>query len=610
MCLFCATQGLSASWQTFDHDLASLGGGSLAEVPADPATVASVSLTGQQNIDGLLYGSRWSGAITYSFPDARSDYEATYSEADLGFGAVSFNQQQAARYILEGTSPYGGGPKMTLTAFESFTNATISDAGSNGADIRIAKSGEASPTAYAYIPHSSYYGGDVWFGTSYDYSTPRVGNYAYVTMIHELGHALGLKHGHTVDGLGSIALSADRDSMEFSVMTYRPYIGASTTRGYTNETYGFAQTYMMYDIAALQQLYGADFTTNSGSTVYSWSAVTGEAFVNGVGQGAPGTGAGGSSNRIFQTIWDGDGIDTYDLSNYTTNLAIDLNPGSWSLFSAAQRANLGDGHYARANVFNALQFQGDARSLIENAIGGSGADTIVGNVADNSLTGGGGNDLLEGSAGVNTAVYSGNFSDYTWSQNANGSLNIADLRAGGADGIDTLRNIQYLAFHDQTVAVADHLGTVNTTVDTGNIFPWSVETRAYDAQSRLSTVTSKQDNGTTFFTDYNLSKANPWNYSVSTYDSADHLAFVSIYKDVLLVTSYDATNTAPWNQAISGYDTAGRLDYVTVVNDDGTSAYTVYDDTTRVDFTTYTYDASNKLVHTFTQYDDGTSLFI
>jgi serralysin len=610
MCLMCATQGLSASWQTFDHDLASSGGGSFAAAPADAGTVASVGLTGEQNIDGLLYGTRWSGAITYSFPDARADYEVTYSEADNGFGAVSFNQQQAARYILEGTSPYSGGPKMTLTAFESFTEATISDAGSDGADIRIAKSSEASPTAYAYIPHSSYYGGDVWFGTSSDYSNPRVGNYQYATMLHELGHALGLKHGHTADGLGSIALSADRDSMEFSVMTYRPYIGASSTRGYTNETYGYAQTYMMYDIAALQQLYGADFTTNSGSTVYSWSAVTGETFVNGVGQGAPGTGTGGSSNRIFETIWDGGGIDTYDLSNYTTNLAIDLNPGSWSLFSAAQRANLGDGHYARANVFNALQFQGDSRSLIENAIGGSGADTIVGNMADNRLTGGAGNDLLEGSGGANTAVYSGNFSDYHWSQNADSSLTIWDVRAGSADGIDTLRNIQYLAFRDQTIAVADHLGTVDTSVDTGNAYPWSSRTLVYDGAGRLSTVTTEQDDGTTFYTNYNLAKVNPWNYAVSTYDAADRLSAVSIYKDVLLVTSYDAANRAPWKQAITGYDSAGRRDYVTVIYDDGTSAYTVYDDTTKVDYTIYTYDMLNRLVHTFIQYDDGTSLFI
>ncbi|WP_353643020.1 pre-peptidase C-terminal domain-containing protein [Mesorhizobium sp. WSM2239] len=112
-------------------------------------------------------------------------------------------------------------------------------------------------------------------------------------------------------------------------MTYRSYIGDPLNGGYSNEEYGFAQTLMMYDIAALQHLYGADFSTNSGDTVYSWSATTGEMSVNGVGQGAPGGGVGGSANRVFLTIWDGNGEDTYDFSNYTENGLIDLAPGDF-----------------------------------------------------------------------------------------------------------------------------------------------------------------------------------------------------------------------------------------------------------------------------------------
>jgi serralysin len=64
-----------------------------------------------------------------------------------------------------------------------------------------------------------------------------------------------------------------------------------------------------------------------------------------------------------------------------------------------QRAFLGNGNYARGNIFNALQYHGDARSLIENAIGGSGNDTIAGNAAANNLQGGDGNDSLTGATG-------------------------------------------------------------------------------------------------------------------------------------------------------------------------------------------------------------------
>ncbi|HEX2725400.1 MAG TPA: M10 family metallopeptidase, partial [Beijerinckiaceae bacterium] len=350
------------------------------------------------NIDALLSGRMWSGALTYAFPDMAGDFEAGNLEVGLGFVPASLNQMQAARYLLEGFSPYAGGPRMGLTAVEQFTNLSISDAGFDGADIRISRSPGANPTAYAYYPDAAPFGGDVWFGTRYNYGDPRLGTYSYQTMAHELGHALGLKHGHVGGGVANVALSPDRDTLEFSVMTYKSYVGHPMD-GYSNETYGYPQTYMMYDIAALQAMYGANFGANSGNTVYRWDAKTGETFVNGVGQGAPGTGLGGYSNRVFLTIWDGGGIDTYDFSNSTDDASIDLTPGSWSAFSNAQRAYLGMGNYARGNVFNALQYQDDPRSLIENATGGSGSDTIRGNAAANTLVGQRGNDTLFGHDG-------------------------------------------------------------------------------------------------------------------------------------------------------------------------------------------------------------------
>ena len=146
---------------------------------------------------------------------------------------------------------------------------------------------------------------------------------------------------------------------------------------------------------------------NGGNTTYTWNPDTGASYVNGVLAIAPG------GNRIFQTIWDGNGYDTYDLSNYSTNLDINLSPGSHSTFSTAQLAYLGggpNGGYARGNVFNALQYHGDPRSLIEMAIGGSGADRIVGNAAANTLIGNAGNDDLAGLT-ANDALYGGDGND-------------------------------------------------------------------------------------------------------------------------------------------------------------------------------------------------------
>jgi serralysin len=217
------------------------------------------------------------------------------------------------------------------------------------------------------------------------YDSPVKGNYAYFTLLHEVGHALGLKHAHEQEGVFK-ALPSNHDSMEYTVMSYCSYVGASNSTGYCNETWGYAQSLMMDDIAALQSMYGADYTTNSGNSTYKWSATSGEMSINGVGQGAPG------GNQILFTVWDGGGNDTYDLSNYAGGVRIDLTPGGWTKTSSAQLAELRyDGSkLAIGNIANARLFNVDSRSLIENATGGAGNDVLVGNTTNNALRGGGG----------------------------------------------------------------------------------------------------------------------------------------------------------------------------------------------------------------------------
>jgi hypothetical protein len=212
-------------------------------------------------------------------------------------------------------------------------------------------------------------------------------------------------------------------------MSYRSYTDGPTN-ALTDEQYGYPTTFMMNDIQALQTLYGADYTSNSGNTVYSWSPTTGQEFINGVGQAMPG------ANRVFMTVWDGGGVDTYDMSNYTTNVSINLNPGAYSITSKAQLAYLGGGHYADGTVFNAYLFNNDPRSYIENANGGSGNDTIIGNAADNVLNGGSGNDTLEGGGGHDTLI---------------GGAGSDTFIFGPHDGVDTISDFQASAGGDQVV---------------------------------------------------------------------------------------------------------------------------------------------------------------
>ncbi|WP_271570364.1 FG-GAP-like repeat-containing protein [Bradyrhizobium sp. CCBAU 11386] len=425
------------------------------------ATAVTVSATNNAEIDGLLSGAKWSGTITYSFPDSPGDYANPYSggysePTTSGFASAPSQMQAAINYAIG----------LIL----GYTNANIQYAGTNGADIMVAQSPSANPTSYAYYPGNYASGGDIWFGTQYNYSLAALGNYYFTTALHELGHALGLKHSQETGGVANVAVPSAHDDSEYTVMSYRSYVGGSTTSGYTNEAYGFSQTYMANDILALQTMYGADYTTQSSNTVYTWNPTTGQEFINGVGQLAPGGGVGGSANRIYETVWDGGGVDTYDLSNYTTNLSINLNPGASSVFSTVQLANLGNGHYASGNVYNAYLYNNDARSYIDNVIGGSGNDTIVGNTIANTLnggtgndtiTGGGGNDTIIGGAGTDTAVYSGSEASYAISYNSTTqTFTIVDLRSGSPDGTDAVTGVENFRFGDGTIASATMMGNL------------------------------------------------------------------------------------------------------------------------------------------------------
>jgi VCBS repeat-containing protein len=394
--------------------------------------VSSFSPTSDPYLNGVMSGIKWAtGSLTFSFPSDPTFYGAAYGsgEPTTGFEAFTALQQDATRAVLQMYSSV-----VNLTFTEVTETSTVHG------DLRYAESDKPS-TAWAYYPSTSPLGGDVWANNSKNYyDNPLKGTYAYQTLLHETGHALGLKHPQDAKGAFA-AMPLDHDSLEYSVMSYRSYIGAPLT-GYTAGSTSYPQTLMMYDIAALQFMYGANYTTNAGNTTYKWDPLTAQMFLNGVGQGAP------AGNKIFMTIWDGGGIDTYDFSNYATNISVNLQPGSWTTASTAQLASLGSGHYAAGNIANALLYNNNPASLIENVVGGTGTDTLTGNSASNNLAGGAGNDTLDGSSGSDTAAYSGMFANYTIVQNANGSWSIVDLRSGSPDGTDTLWNMEFLQFSD------------------------------------------------------------------------------------------------------------------------------------------------------------------
>ena len=430
-----------------------------------------ISLTGlDSNVAATMMGSRWTsdpagktGAknFTYFFPTSSADFTATANYGALAFDAYgAADQQKILDSFTALTAPQQAAMATIFGQISQFTSATFTKAVDgtaanatlrfvNYVDVKSPGGSEARfPTNNnaAYSPSDARVAGDNFEGGNAQIASGTgIGLDAWTTLAHELGHALGLKHGHDTSLTG--ALSADRNDNEFSIMTYASYLGANTA-GATEAIAGSSpQSYMMYDIAALQTMYGADFSQLGKAATYTWDAVTGQEFINGAV--APNTGL-SITGKIFSTVWTAGATSTYDLTNFNDSGKIDLRPGQWLAFSMKQLADLNSAapagtpqFQAQGNVYNSLLYQGNTASEISNVKLGNGNDIITGNNLNNTIDGGGGRD---------TVIESGKASEHIVTRvGAATTFTIADTVAG-RDGTDTLANVERVQFSDVTLA--------------------------------------------------------------------------------------------------------------------------------------------------------------
>jgi serralysin len=401
------TQGIGLAANSFASSAAaaSTTGGATVESAPGPGSAVTVTAPADHDTASLLWGYKWNTTtLTYSFPTASNMYGTSqgagagqYNSADPfnGFAVLTANQKTYVKRAL-----------AMIASFTGLTFTEITETTSTHADLRFANSSSAvNSTAHAYPIGDTSNGetadgrmwGDSWYGGTGQ--NPTLGNFDNgQSTMHELGHALGLKHGQNNFSFG--VMSAGHLDIEYSDMNYPNYIGS--TEGYGTAGPGSSeQTYQMYDIAALQYLYGANYSKLNQNVTYTWSASTGEMSIDGVGQGVPQKNAGGVVGNIFDTVWTAGAKSTYDLSNFNTNGTLDLRPGKGLMFSSAQRADLGyygnsgpGVDYAQYNVYNSLDFGGDTSSEITNLIVGNGNNTIYGDNVFNTFTLGNGNDVV------------------------------------------------------------------------------------------------------------------------------------------------------------------------------------------------------------------------
>ena len=284
--------------------------------------------------------------------------------------------------------------------------ANTNAAGPGPGTIRLANTSSAQHTsAVGFYPGANVESGDVFFGGTGQ--NPGIGNFDSArAVLHEIGHVLGLKHGELVPPYG--AVPSDHLGIEYSLMNYTTYIGQVGTNA-TEFSGSSPQSFMMDDIAALQYMYGVNFSKVGQNVTYTWSPTTGQESINGVGQGVP------VGNRIFTTVWTQGADSTYDLGNFNENGAFDMRAGGWMRFSFQQLANLGAApgdvnHLAMGNVFNAELYGTDTRSELDNLKVGNGNDFVYGNDVYNTITLGNGNDTVQGGTG-GSQIFAGNGND-------------------------------------------------------------------------------------------------------------------------------------------------------------------------------------------------------
>lgn len=564
-----------------------------------------------QNIDALMNvysgsnSSYWADTtITFSFPDSRLDFGYTPDPGTSFFSPMNTAQKTAIRAVLE--------------HYESVSGLTFTELGSGSANgtLRFME-GTNIEAAFAYLPDSTEAGGDVWLN-SVDYNAPVVGDYAHITLLHEIGHALGLKHGHETEGPGK--MTANRDSMEFSVMTYSSYIGQDLDAEpyFTNAEDSFAQSLMMYDIAAIQRYYGANFTTNSDDTRYTFSTTTGEMSLNGVGQGTP------AGNVVFRTIWDGGGVDTYDFSNYATSLDIDLVPGSFTDLDTvgdAQRAELNQfsnasTSHARGHVFNALQYEADTRSLIENATGGSGDDVISGNFVGNVLLGNGGNDILSGDAGNDTLI-GGAGADRMFGGDGNDTIvfDWADIQADvqGGQGTDLLI-VESANVPTDFNLQAHGFEAVEQRATGGAGDSFATMTGAYDLNwNHISTITANKD-GTSQWLLSDQAGQQAWTTVRYDFDATSALKFSAFQMDDAssFWITQDVANEQTWQEVRYEFNPGGLLTFTSYVLDSGAAYWITQDVADQQNWQEVRYEFNGQGDLTFTSYvlDGGAAYWI
>ncbi len=283
-----------------------------------------------------------------------------------------------------------------------------------------------APLGAFELPNGSTAQQSSWFNyqsTGWDYANTTgglsQGGYGYITILHEVGHGLGLNHPH--DGspiFPGVTNPFDTGTNSYNqgintVMSYNDGLVSNGLNPGTVPGYGWTGTPMAFDIAAIQLMYGANTSFHTGNDTYTLPSSN-------------------SNGTFYSSIWDAGGIDTIAAQG-TANAVINLNAAS--LVNGDPDA--GGAISASAGIYGGFTIANGA--VIENATGALGNDTLIGNAVANTISGLAGIDLIYGGDG-NDNLFGGDGNDTLNGDLGHDLLNgqVGDDTLNGGDGNDSL----------------------------------------------------------------------------------------------------------------------------------------------------------------------------
>ena len=291
----------------------------------------------------------------YTFPSSIPSYDTT-EEHSAGYKALNTTQKRNAISVLEN--------------LENIIDVEVSESTNsfNLNTFAIALNSQEGSGGYAQYPNDGYTGGDIFLNNETYNATLSNGTYGANVFVHELGHALGLKHPFDHEGsLGNVGdppyLQGSEDHARWTMMSY------------TETMAEYKLSFSDLDIAALQYIYGPSKIARTGDDTYSYKSY--------------------SANFI----WDGGGEDTIDASSSTSKVTISLEPGFWGY----------KGSSASSKITANGQITVNFGTEIENLKGSRYDDMLYGNSLSNNIEGGYGDDIIEGGDGNDILDYLGGF---------------------------------------------------------------------------------------------------------------------------------------------------------------------------------------------------------